>query len=77
METEEEGGNIAEGVEGGKGTQGALVSLEFLTQDAEPSGKTLVDACNWFNELSCLAMLWTVRHPWPAGARFPFNCYRQ
>ena len=36
----------------------------------------LVDALNWFNELSRLAMLWTVQHRWPAGARFAFNCYR-
>ena len=47
--------------------------LRILTQDAEPSGKTLVDAHNGFNELSRLAMLWTVRHRWPAGARFAFN----
>ena len=36
----------------------------------------LVDARNGFNELSRLAMLWTVRHRWPAGARFAFNCYK-
>eukprot|EP00957_Ditylum_brightwellii_P027485 2077883-Ditylum_brightwellii.AAC.1 len=38
-------------------------------------GTTLVDARNGFNELSCYAMLWTVRHLWLAGARFVFNCY--
>ena len=57
-------------------TQRALGALEFITQDADPSGTTLVDACNGFNKLSRLAMLCTVRHRWPAGARFAFNCYR-
>ena len=65
-----------EGEEGGDGNQRALGDLEVLTQDAEPSGTTLVDARNGFNELSHLAMLWTVRHLWPAGARFAFNLYR-
>ena len=74
MEVEGEGGS--EGEEGRGGTQQAREALEFLTQDAEPSGTTLVDACNGFNELSRLAMLWTVRHRWPAGARFAFNCYK-
>lgn len=37
---------------------------------------TMVDARNGFNELSRLAMLWTVRHRWPKGSRFSFNCYR-
>ena len=41
-----------------------------------PFGTLLVDARNGFNELSRKAMLWTVRHRWPAGARFSFNCYR-
>ena len=36
----------------------------------------LVDAHNGFNELSHFAMLWTVQHHWPAGARFAFNFYR-
>ena len=60
MEVEGDGGS--EGEEGGGGTQRALEALEFLTQDVELSGTTLVDACNSSNELSRLAMLWTVRH---------------
>ena len=63
--------------EGGVGTQRALEALELLAQDADLSGTTLVDACNWFNKQSRLAMLWTVQHRWTAGARFTFNCYKQ
>ena len=69
LETQEmvvEGDGGSEGEEGGAGTQRALEALEFPTQDAEPIVTTLVDACNGFNELSRLAMLWTVRHHWPA-----------
>ena len=66
----------SEGEEGGGVTQRALEALEFLTQEEEPSGTTLVDVRNGFNELSRLEMLWTVRHFWPAGARFSFNCYK-
>ena len=47
-----------EGEEVGGGTQRALGALEFLTQDAEPSGTTLVDARSGFNELSLLVMIW-------------------
>ena len=71
MQVEEEEGG--EGEEGVGGTQRALEALEFLTQEAEPSSTTLIDG---FNELSRLEMLWTVRHHWPAGARFAFNCHR-
>ena len=60
----------------GEGTLRALGALEFLTQDADPSGTTRVDACNGFNELSRLAIMWTVRHRWPAEVKFTFNCYR-
>ena len=59
METQEmevEGDGGSEGEEVGGGTQRALESLEFLTQDAEPSGTKLVDARNGFNELSRLAV---------------------
>ena len=52
-----EGDGGIEGEEGGGGTQRPLEALEFLTQDAEPSGTTLFDARNGFNELSRLAML--------------------
>ena len=65
-----------EGEEEGEGTISTLGSIEFLTQDTEPSGTTLVDARNGFNEMSRLSMLLTVQHLWPAGARFAFNCYR-
>ena len=73
MEVEEDRGS--KGGEGGGGTLRSLGALEFLTQDAEPSGTTLVDDRNGFNELSRLAMMWTVWHRWSAGARFAFNFY--
>ena len=73
MEVKEDRGS--EGEEEGGGTQRALGALEFLTQEAEPSGKTLLDARNGFNKPSHLAMLWTVRQCWPEGAGFAFNCY--
>ena len=72
MEVEEEGKRE----EGGDGTLRALGTLAFLNHEAEPSETTLIDARNGFNELSRLEMLWTVRHRWPEGSRFAFNCYR-
>ena len=63
----------SKGEEEGVGTQRALGALEFITQEAGPSGTTLIDACNGFNELRRLAMLGTVRHCWTAGARYMFN----
>ena len=68
--------DIGEGGEWGEGTKNSLGALEFLTQDAEPSGTTLVDDRNGFSKLSRLEMLWIMRHRWPAGARFAFNRYR-
>ena len=76
LDMEVEGDRESEGKEGGGGTQRAMEALEFLTQEAEPSGTTIVDARTGFNKLSRLKMLWTVRHRWPAGARFAFNFYK-
>jgi hypothetical protein len=52
----------------------AMAPLEDDPDD--PWGGLLVDAYNGFNELQRKAMLWTVRHLWPSGARMAFNCYR-
>ena len=76
MEVEEEGEVECEIEEGGARTLRALGAQDFLTQYAEQSGTTLIDARNGINELSHLSLLWTVRKFWPAGARFAFNCYR-
>ena len=72
MEVEEEG----EGEEWGNGTIRGLGAIEILTQDTYLSRTTIVDSCNGFNKMSRLAMMWTVRHRSPTGARFTFNCYR-
>ena len=70
MEVEETGER--DGEEEGDGNQRALGALDS-SLDAEPNGTMIVDSCNGFNELIRLAMLWTVRNCWPAGARFAFN----
>ena len=72
MEVEETGKQDEEG----DGTLTSLGALSFLTQDADLSGTTLVDARNGFNEMRRLAMLWTVQHRWTEGAKLAFNCYR-
>ena len=67
MEMEAVSGDGVKDEEGGDETLNTLGYLELLTQDAEPSRTTLVDAHNGFNNLSRLEMLWTVRHRWPQG----------
>lgn len=39
-------------------------------------GFTIVNAANGFNELSHMAMLWTIYHILPKGGGFVFNCYQ-
>ena len=53
----EEDGKKAEG--GGRLGEGklALEAIGFLTQDLEPSGTTLIDARNGFNNMSLLAII--------------------
>ena len=43
----------------------------------ETSKNNSKDAHNAFNEEKSAAMMWAVRHKWPSGARFAFNCYQQ
>ena len=74
MKVEEYRGS--EGDDEGGGTLRSLEALEFITQEAEPRSTTIIDSRNRFNKLRRLAMLWTVRHHWRAGATFAFNCYK-
>ena len=36
----------------------------------------IIDLRNAFNEENRIAMFWSVRHEWPSGLQFTFNCYR-
>jgi hypothetical protein len=61
------------------GIEAGVHAAKLLWQehsDEEEWGFLLVDASNAFNEGNRLLMLWTVRHEWPSGARYVFNCYR-
>ena len=61
------------------GIDGAIHGAQTLWGEnltSEDWGFFLVDAKNTFNEINRVGMLWTIRHLWPSGARFVFNCYR-
>jgi hypothetical protein len=61
------------------GIEGAIHAMQHMweTNKAEEEwGFLLIDAKNAFNEQNRTAMLWAVRHEWPSGARFTFNCYK-
>lgn len=57
--------------------QHAACHCRWPTDVAEEEwGFLLVDATkNAFNEINRMQMCWTIRHEWPSGARFTFNCY--
>ena len=61
------------------GIEGGIHAVEHMWDvhhQEEEWGFLLIDARNAFNEGNRTVMLWTVRHEWPAGARFSFNCYK-
>ena len=65
-------GGMSAGIEAAVHSANEVVDGNYDTDDW---GFILVDARNAFNELNRYTMLWTVRHLWPSGCRFAFNCY--
>ena len=69
--------HLAGGV--GAGIEGTIHAMRVFWEEhkhEEDWGFILIDARNAFNEEKRTAMLWAVRHEWPSGAQFTFNCYR-
>ena len=61
------------------GAEAAVHTAQTLWRahaDEADYGFLLIDARNAFNEMDRSMMLWNVRHLWPQGAVFAFNCYR-
>ena len=68
---------LCAGLEAGiEGAVHAARSLWEENEEEEEWGFLLVDAANAFNACNRIAAMWTVRHLWPSGARFSYNCYR-
>ena len=59
-----------------EGAVHAVRSMWNGAADNEEREFLLVDAANAFNAVNRTAILWTVRHSLPSGARFGFNYYR-
>eukprot|EP00978_Attheya_sp_CCMP212_P030440 scaffold111966_cov57-Attheya_sp.AAC.1 len=67
---------VCTGLEAGiEGSIHAINELWGAHEEEDEWGFLLVDATNAFNEGNHMMILWTVRHEWPSGARFTFNCY--
>jgi len=58
--------------------QSQATNPRLLTQPPEVDAYAivLVDTQNSFNKLNHHTMLWMVRHRWPSGSQFAFNCYQ-
>ena len=63
---------MSAGIEVAVHSANEVVDGNYVTDDW---GFILVGARNAFNELNRYTMLWTLRHLWPSGCRFAFNCY--
>ena len=60
------------------GIEGGLHAMRLLWaqhSQEEDWGFLLIYVWNAFNEKNRTAVLWAVRHEWPSGAQFTFNCY--
>ena len=67
---------LAGGLEAG--IEGAFQAIRVLWEEHKKEEDwwfLLIDAHNAFNEENLTAMLWAVRHEWPSGLQFTFNCY--
>ncbi len=61
------------------GIEGGIHAMRLLWEQhsaEEEWGFLLIDAANAFNEGNWIVMFSTIRHKWPSGTRFAFNCYR-
>ncbi len=61
------------------GIEGGIHAVQQIWEshkEEEDWGFLMIDARNAFNEINRTTMLWVIRHEWPAGARFCFNCYK-
>ena len=66
-------GGLQAGIEGAVHVMHSIWDAHKMEEDW---GFLLIDARNAFNEINRTVMLWVVRHEWPSGARFCFNCYQ-
>ena len=71
--TDELAGGVEAGIEDGIHAMRVLWEEHLQEEDW---GFLLIDVRNMFNEENRTAILWPVRHEWPSGAQFAFNCYR-
>ena len=65
-------GGLRAGIEGGVH---AMRTMWITMKEEGEMGFLLIDARNAFNEANQTKMLQMIRHLWPMGAQFTYNCY--